>query len=81
MQDLTETERTILDIENRVWTYPGAKEAEIRARLDISPNRYMQLLNGLLDDPRSLPHDPVLINRLRRRRAAHRAARAARRAS
>lgn len=81
MPQLTDAERAILAIEGRLWTRPGAKEAEIRACLDMSANRYHQLLNVLLDDPRALVHDPVLVNRLRRRRDAMRAARAARRAS
>ena len=32
----------------------------------MSPTRYYQLLNALLDDPRALAHDPVTVNRLRR---------------
>jgi hypothetical protein len=38
----------------------------------MSPTRYFQLLNALLDDPRALAHDPITINRLRRARDARR---------
>ncbi|MFE6849509.1 DUF3263 domain-containing protein, partial [Streptomyces sp. NPDC057674] len=45
---------------------PGAKERAVRETLGLSPTRYYQLLNALLDDPRALAHDPVTVNRLRR---------------
>lgn len=80
MGELTETERGILDIEGRLWLQSGPKDTAILLELGLSPIRYYQQLNELLDDPRALRHNPVLINRLRRRREAFRAARAARRA-
>ncbi|MBL1067570.1 DUF3263 domain-containing protein [Streptomyces sp. 7-21] len=71
-EELTERDREVLALERRSWTGPGAKERAIRERLGISPTRYYQLLNALLDDPRALAHDPVTVNRLRRRRQARR---------
>ncbi|HZG02605.1 MAG TPA: DUF3263 domain-containing protein [Streptomyces sp.] len=65
---LSEQDEAVLAIERRGWPGPGAKERAIRERLGISPTRYYQLLNALLDDPRALARDPVTINRLRRRR-------------
>ncbi|NLU68071.1 DUF3263 domain-containing protein [Streptomyces sp. HNM0574] len=53
----------------------GAKERAIREELGMSPTRYYQLLNALLDDPRALRHDPVTVNRLRRTREIRRARR------
>ncbi|WP_062217284.1 DUF3263 domain-containing protein [Streptomyces sp. NBRC 109706] len=73
--DLAERDRAVLAVERDSWPGPGAKERAIRERLGISPTRYYQLLNALLDDPRALAHDPVTINRLRRRRDAKRARR------
>lgn len=81
MNELTETELGILDIENRLWIQTGPKDAAILLELGLNPLRYYQLLNDLLDDGRALRHNPVLINRLRRRREAMRAGRAARRVS
>ncbi|MGK5631117.1 DUF3263 domain-containing protein [Streptomyces sp. URMC 123] len=72
---LTERDRAVLALERRTWPGPGAKERAIRERLGVSPTRYYQLLNALLDDPRALEHDPVTINRLRRLRDSHRARR------
>ncbi|MBW1602611.1 DUF3263 domain-containing protein [Streptomyces sp. JJ66] len=69
---LSECERAVLALERRGWPGPGAKERAIREELDLSPTRYYQLLNALLDDERALAHDPVTINRLRRRRDAQR---------
>ncbi|MCF4138986.1 DUF3263 domain-containing protein [Streptomyces sp. Tue 6430] len=68
-------ERDILALERRGFPGPGAKERAIREELDLSPVRYYQLLNALLDDVRALAHDPVTVNRLRRVREARRAER------
>lgn len=69
---LSARDRAVLAMERRGWPGPGAKERAIRERLGLSPTRYYQLLNALLDDPAAARHDPVTVNRLRRLRAAHR---------
>ncbi|WP_254708626.1 DUF3263 domain-containing protein [Streptomyces lunaelactis] len=63
---LSERDRAVLAMERRSWPGPGAKERAVREQLGISPVRYYQLLNALLDDVRALAHDPVTVNRLRR---------------
>ncbi|MFB7836575.1 DUF3263 domain-containing protein [Streptomyces sp. NPDC056056] len=63
---LGEREQALLTVERRSWPGPGAKERAVRETLGLSPTRYYQLLNALLDDPRALAHDPVTVNRLRR---------------
>ncbi|MET9427415.1 MULTISPECIES: DUF3263 domain-containing protein [unclassified Streptomyces] len=73
--DLSARDRAVLAMERRSWPGPGAKERAIREQLGLSPTRYYQLLNALLDDPRALEHDPVTVNRLRRVRAAREARR------
>ncbi|GLF97126.1 DUF3263 domain-containing protein [Streptomyces yaizuensis] len=72
---LKDRDRAVLAMERRSWPGPGAKERAVRERLGISPVRYYQLLNALLDDPRALAHDPVTVNRLRRVRDERRARR------
>jgi hypothetical protein len=72
---LARRERDILALERRGFPGPGAKERAIREELGLSPVRYYQLLNALLDDTRALAHDPVTVNRLRRIREARRAER------
>jgi hypothetical protein len=71
-QRLGGRERDILALERRGFPGPGAKERAIREELSLSPVRYYQLLNALLDDTRALAHDPVTVNRLRRVRDARR---------
>ncbi|MFF3552509.1 DUF3263 domain-containing protein [Streptomyces tsukubensis] len=63
---LPDRDRAVLAMERRSWSGPGAKERAVREQLGMSPVRYYQLLNALLDDPRALAHDPVTVNRLRR---------------
>jgi hypothetical protein len=69
---LSKRDRAVLAVERSGWPGPGAKERAIRERLGISPTRYYQLLNALLDDPLALAHDPVTVNRLRRLRETRR---------
>ncbi|MFJ8917996.1 DUF3263 domain-containing protein [Streptomyces sp. NPDC102415] len=69
---LSGQERAVLALERRSWAGPGAKERAVREELGISPVRYYQLLNALLDDRRALEADPVTVNRLRRVREARR---------
>ncbi|UUN27641.1 DUF3263 domain-containing protein [Streptomyces sp. FIT100] len=72
VEELSERDRAVLRLERTDWPGPGAKERVVREQLGMSPTRYYQLLNALLDDPRALAHDPVTVNRLRRVRDARR---------
>lgn len=76
---LDERSRAILDFEREWWRYAGAKEQAVRERFDLSPTRYYQLLNRVIDDERSVTYDPMLVKRLRRLRASRQRQRAARR--
>jgi hypothetical protein len=67
---LTEHQQAILDFERRWWSQPGAKEQAIRDSFEMSPTRYYQTLNALIDLPQAVSYDPVLVNRLRRVRTA-----------
>jgi hypothetical protein len=67
---LTERDRQILAFERQWWRHAGAKEQAIRDTFDLSSTRYYQILNGLLDNPAALAHDPVVVGRLRRLRSA-----------
>ena len=76
---LTEIERAILSFESEWRRHAGAKEEAIRAELDMTPARYYQLLDRLIDEASALEYDPMLVKRLRRlrdRRDATRLARA-----
>lgn len=69
----------LLDFEKDWWSLSGSKESEIRERFNISPTRYYQLLNALIDTQEALEHDPLLVKRLRRLRATRQRERTARR--
>jgi hypothetical protein len=77
--ELSERDREILAFERQWWRYAGAKEQAIRELFDMSGTRYYQVLNGLIDRPAALAHDPMLVKRLRRLRSARQRARSARR--
>jgi hypothetical protein len=72
---LTDRERQVLAFERQWWRHAGSKEQAIRDLFAVSSTRYYQMLNGLLDNPAALAHDPVLVKRLRRLRATRTRAR------
>ncbi len=76
---LSRRDRDILGFERQWWQYAGLKEQAIKEMFDLSPTRYYQVLNGIIDDPVALAEDPLLVRRLRRLRATRQKARAARR--
>lgn len=79
LPELSERDRDILDFERQWWKFAGAKEQAVREKFDMSSTRYYQVLNALLDRPEALEHDPLLVRRLRRLRAARQRQRSARR--
>jgi hypothetical protein len=60
----------ILAFERSLWRSPGTKEREISDAIGITPTRYYQILNELIDSPDAAQFDPALVARLRRRRTA-----------
>jgi len=76
---LSRRDAEILSFERQWWKYAGAKEQAVRELFDLSPTRYYQLLNALIDTPEALRHDPMLVKRLRRMRTSRQRARSARR--
>ena len=72
---LTDRDRTILSFECAWWQRPGGKEEAIRLTFGLSPTRYYQLLNDLIDRRIALEYDPLLVKRLLRVREDRRLAR------
>lgn len=68
MDDLTDLEREVLAFAGLQWRHAGARDTAIRERFDITPTRYHQLLNALLDRPAALAAEPMTVKRLRRLR-------------
>lgn len=75
MDDLTELERDILAFERLTWKYAGAREAAITDRFEMTPVRYAQVKNALIDKPEAWAFDAQLVKRLRALRDARRAVR------
>lgn len=71
--------REVLEFE-REAPEGSAKHRAIRERFGISPGRYYQRLNQVLDQDHVLGFDPMLVARLRRVRDRRRLIRSARRA-
>lgn len=72
---LSDLEIRILDFERSWWRYAGAKESAIKELFDLTPARYYQLLNDLIDRDDALAASPILVKRLRRLREARTSAR------
>lgn len=69
---LSERDAAVLALEARAWHFVGAKESAARNELGLSPTRYAQVLNALLDDPDAYAAQPMLVKRLRRLRDSRR---------
>src|SRR4051794_28097239 len=76
---LSRRDREILAFERQWWQYAGLKEQAIKEMFDLSPTRYYQVLNSVIDNPAALAEDPLLVRRLRRLRATRQKTRSARR--
>ncbi len=63
---LDERALAILAFEREAWKLAIPKHRAIRERLEISPTRYHQLLNRIIETPEALAVDPMLVRRLRR---------------
>jgi hypothetical protein len=72
---LSDRQRAIIDYERSWWEVPGRKTAAIRERFGLSPTRYYEMLNELLNNPDAMEYDPLLVRRLRRDRDRRRRAR------
>lgn len=79
VEGLSRRDLDILQFERQWWLYAGNKEQAIRDMFDLSPTRYYQVLNNVIDNPEALAAEPLLVRRLRRLRATRQKTRAARR--
>jgi hypothetical protein len=78
-EKLSRRDRDILAFERQWWQYAGLKEQAIKEMFDLSPTRYYQVLNNVIDNPLALAEDPLLVRRLRRLRSTRQKTRSARR--
>lgn len=67
---LSDRDRAMLDFEAGWWRQRSSTENAIAAEFDLTPVRYYQLLNRLLDEPAAVTYAPAVVGRLRRIRGA-----------
>jgi hypothetical protein len=70
MAELTVRHREMLAFEAQWWRHDVGRETAIWQLFGISPTRYRQILNVVIEWPEALEADPLLVRRLRRARAA-----------
>lgn len=78
---LTEHERALLDFERHWWRCGATRADAAQRRFGLDAAEHRRTIAALIDSPAALEHDPVLVRRLRRMRATHRAGRSERRAA
>ena len=66
MSELSDADARLLAFEEQAPRSAGVKEELIRRELGMSPVRYYQRLNLLIDVPAAMASHPVLTARLRR---------------
>ncbi|TAK70435.1 MAG: DUF3263 domain-containing protein [Actinomycetota bacterium] len=69
---LTDRHRAMLELERYAPVLASPKSEHIRTIFRLSPRRYHQLLDVLIDQPAALQYDPLVVKRLRRERARRR---------
>jgi hypothetical protein len=74
-QKLADHDRRILEFERQIYRRQAAKDEAILVEFGISPTRYFQTLNRIIDCQAAMYHDPQLVSRLRRIRDTRRASR------
>ena len=71
-EGLTELELRILEFEHRWYRHRGEKHIALSREFGMSPIRYFQILNQIIDKPDAIIMEPTLVNRLRRLRDSRR---------
>ena len=69
---LTDRDYAILDFERSAWKSNDTKQKAIRKTFSISPTRYYQLRDALIDKPEAVNFDPMVVKRLQRARKLRR---------
>ncbi|MEG3586874.1 MAG: DUF3263 domain-containing protein [Actinomycetota bacterium] len=71
--NLTERQISIIEFERTSWQTEISKQKAIRKLFTISPSRYYQIRDELIDLPEAMKFDPMVIRRLQKQRKARRA--------
>ena len=68
MSALSARDAAILEFEKKWWHYQGAKQQAIRDAFGLTPTRYYELLEELIDLPEAFALAPATVGRYRRLR-------------
>jgi hypothetical protein len=68
---LSDREKAVLELERSWWETDRSKEALI-GELGLTSESYAEILAALIDDPRALEEEPLLVRRLQRHRERRR---------
>lgn len=74
----SDRDRALLDFESRWTRHDAVKEEAVRTELHLTPARYYQLLDRVIDLPDAAAYDAMLVHRLRRLRETRERVRATR---
>jgi hypothetical protein len=69
LEELSDHDKEILKFEAKGWRMRGVKESAMRDAFHLTPTRYYQTLNRIIDLPAAMQFDPTLVARLHRQRA------------
>ncbi len=70
---MTDDEATAIRIAAAHYRHQGARDTDVRQQLDMSPTRFAQVVNALIDRPdviAAYPLETARLRRLREKRAA-----------
>lgn len=74
---MTDDEHTAIRLATAHYRYRGAHDTDVRTELDMSPTRFAQVVNALIDRADVIAEYPLETARLRRLREARASARRA----
>ncbi len=66
MQQITDDQKAMLELERHWWQYTGTKEQVVRDRFGVSMTRYNQSLRQLVKTPAAQAYDPLVCKRIER---------------
>jgi uncharacterized protein DUF3263 len=70
--ELSDRDRAVLDFAGRTYLYRGAQEQAILDEFNLSPARFWQIVNRLVDTEAAIAYAPVTCRLYRERRQAQR---------
>jgi hypothetical protein len=65
---LTDTQKAMLDLAGQSFKYAGSLEDQAKQQFGLTPTRYWQEVNRLIQTQHALAYRPALVQRLSQRR-------------